>query len=129
MKDDGKFKSIVGVDIRLIEPNIIRYEVAKDTVITHHLIQEIFEAGNSILNGQKRKVLIVFDTHFTPKKEAADFMVSPLRTENLIAEAFCVNSASLKIISNFYTRIKKPTVNSKIFDNEQRALAWLTEQV
>ena len=127
MDTENKIK-LKGVTIRKIEPDILRYNVEKDTLISHDLIKEIFEIGNSYFPDGKRKVLVIFNSNFIPSKEASDFMVSTIRTERISAEAFCINSSALRVIANFYLQIKRPVIKSKIFDDENLALAWLRNQ-
>lgn len=117
--------SICGVLIRLIEPDILRYDVPKDMKITLAVMQELTTFGTSVLPDKKRRVLVVFNSNFIPSRDATDFMVSRERTERIAAEAFCINSPALRLITNFYFRIKKPVIKSQAFENETLALAWL----
>jgi|GEM_PF-2723714 len=95
------------ISIKKIEPNILRYEIPKDLYISLEVITELWNNANLLYADQKRKVLSVFNSNFIPSKEAADFMVSLKRSEKVIAEAFCINSAALRIMTNFYFKIKK----------------------
>lgn len=114
-----------GISIRIIEPDILRFDVPTDMHITLDIIKDLWVFGNEHLPGVKRKVLGILNSNFVPSKDAADFMVSKTRSETLAAEAFVINSALLKLKTNFYFMIKKPPVKSRAFDDEAMALAWL----
>ena len=117
-----------GITVSKIEPDILRYEIPKDLEMTLEAIKELWEFGNSTYPSGKRKILAVFNANFNPNREAADFMVSQKRAEKVCAEAFCINSAWLRFKTNFYFRIKKPTVPTKVFEDEKAAMTWLREQ-
>lgn len=121
----NNIKNVEGILITIIEPNIIRAEVPKDLIVTLPMMIELADYGASLFPNQKRKILTVFNSNFIPSKEATDFMVSPERVNRIEAEAFCINSSSLRILTNFYFKIKKPKMPSRAFDNEALALAWL----
>lgn len=121
----NKFKLLSGITVEKIEPDILRYDVPKDVHINLNTIKELWEFGNSLFPDKKRKVLAIFNSNFTPSHEAADFMVGVKRSEKVIAEAFCINSSILRLMTNFYLKIKKPIIPSKVFEEEKKAIAWL----
>ncbi len=120
--------NIRGITVRIIHPDIIRYEVPKDMQVTLEVMKDLASYGESVFPSQKRKVLTVFNTNFIPSKEASDFMISSERVQKVAAEAFCINSAALRILTNFYFKIKKPVIKSRTFDDEALAIAWLRSQ-
>jgi hypothetical protein len=117
--------NVAGVFISVIEPNILRAEVPKDLKITLPMMKELAAHGQSVFPNQKRKILTVFDSYFVPSREASDYMVSTERMRMIEAEAFCINSSALRMMTNFYLKIKRPNIPSRAFDNEALALAWL----
>lgn len=128
MEPTEKYEVIKGVTVQLLQPNILRYEVANGVVISLEAIKELHRYGNSVFPDKPYKVLTVFNKNFAPTVEATDYMASNTRVGKVLVEAFCINSATLKIISNFYFRIKKPVIPAKVFDNERIALNWLLKQ-
>ena len=127
MEWEGKKELANGIQVEKIEPDILKYALPKDVEVTYEVIRALWELGNLAYPNTKRKVLVVFNSNFNPTKEAADFMVSFVRSEKVAAEAFCINSGALRLLTNFYFKIKKPVIPSKMFEDEKRAIAWLKE--
>ncbi|MCC6370660.1 MAG: hypothetical protein IT236_06640 [Bacteroidia bacterium] len=121
----NKFELLCGIKAEKIEPDILRYEIPKDLHISLAVIKELWEFGNSLFPDKKRKVLGIFNSNFTPSREAADFMVGLKRSEKIAAEAFCIDSGVLRLMTNFYLKVKKPIIPSKVFEDEKKAMAWL----
>ena len=124
----NKREIINGVIVEQIDGDILRYEVPKDGIITIEVITKLWENGNTWFPNGKRRLMGVFNSNFNPTKEAADFMVSLKRSEKITAEAFCIDSPFLRFKANFYLKVKKPKIKTRIFDNEKEALNWLKEQ-
>lgn len=116
-----------GVKIELLEANLLRFEIENNVAVDLELAKDLHHLANSLSEVHPYKVLTVFNRNFFPSAEAMNYMAGDIRSEKILAEAFCINSASLKLISNFYFRIKKPIVNCKVFDNEKMALRWLSK--
>ncbi len=116
-----------GVKIELLAPDLLRFEIENNVAVDLEMAKDLYHLGNSLSEIHPYKVLTVFNRNFFPSAEAMNFMAGDSRSGKVLAEAFCINSASLKLISNFYFRIKKPIVTSKVFDNEKMALRWLNK--
>ncbi len=63
----------------------------------------------------------------TPTKEAYDFYANKQRAKHITKEAFVVSVAALKIAANFYLRVKKPIIVTKVFETEPEAEHWLMQ--
>lgn len=59
-------------------------------------------------------------------KEARDFLASETGCEKVAASAILINSAVASMLGNFFMRINRPYVPTKLFTNEEMALAWLS---
>lgn len=129
MKNSNKIEILNGIFVEKIEANVIRYELSVGIEVNKDVIMSLWDIGNKLCPIGKRKILIVFNSNFSPTKEAADFMVSEERRDKTIAEALCIDSGALKLLTNFYFRIKKPIIPSRVFNDEKKALAWLNEQM
>jgi hypothetical protein len=62
-----------------------------------------------------------------PSADVFDFYASKKRQEHIIADAFVLNSPELKLMSNFYLKLKKPQIPTKVFSDSRRALAWIEQ--
>lgn len=62
-------------------------------------------------------------------KEARDFLASKEGCEGITVFAILINSPIGSMIGNFWMRINKPLINTKIFTNEEDAKTWLKQFV
>jgi hypothetical protein len=60
-------------------------------------------------------------------KEARDHFSMRGRTNRVNAIAMLINSPASKVIGNFYILFSKPTTPTKLFTDENQALAWLRQ--
>ena len=57
--------------------------------------------------------------------EVLKYLSSDARKQMISMEAVVVDTATLKFLGNFYLKIRKPVIRTKIFSNEVDALEWL----
>ena len=86
---------------------------------------EIVEAIGIVGGGIKRPILSVANGYINVEKEARGFSAGEAGTIYTIADAFVLNSFALKLIGNFYLKIDKPIVPTKMFTNTDYAVQWL----
>jgi hypothetical protein len=53
------------------------------------------------------------------------FSASEEGSKYSVAEAFVVKSLSQRLIANFYVKVNKPPIPSKVFNSEKEAIKWL----
>lgn len=87
---------------------------------------EIVKAEGVLSKGRKVPILHLFDKDTLPGKEVREYSASPESSTYCSAEAFVANTLAQKILGNFYVRINKPSVPSKMFLTEEEAIEWLT---
>ena len=46
---------------------------------------------------------------------------------SLLGKALLVSNLGHRMVGNFYLRVKKPAINTRIFDDREMALEWLRE--
>lgn len=62
-------------------------------------------------------------------KEARDFLASEKGCEGVIAAAILIGSYTTSMIGNFFLRVNKPVVPTKLFTCEEEAKKWLSQFV
>lgn len=62
-------------------------------------------------------------------KEARDFLASKEGCEGITVFAILINSPIGSMIGNFWLRINKPLVPTRIFTNEEEAKKWLKQYI
>lgn len=88
-------------------------------------IQELVAATGVLTNGKKFPTLTIPGKYTQATKEALDFIFSSQATIYSSSDAFIAQSLSQKLIGNFYMKIKKPDIPTRLFSNEKSAIAWL----
>jgi len=58
-------------------------------------------------------------------KEARDYLASKKGSERVIAAALIVDSMLTATLANFFMRVSKPLVTTKLFTEEEEAIRWL----
>lgn len=53
------------------------------------------------------------------------YAVSDYLLKNRIADAFLVRSLSMRLIANFFIRVTKPKIPTRLFTSEVEAFKWL----
>ncbi len=116
------------VIIEYINNEIMRFEFTRDILVTMDLKNQMFETCKELCPSNLYKSLKVIDYKFKLETDVIDFFASNKRKENVIVDAIVLSSPALRILGNFYLKIKKPVIKTKIFDTEKEATTWLLEQ-
>jgi hypothetical protein len=91
---------------------------AKESAIICEHIWELAEYKNAL-------VLMIAGNNTEFDESARTFSAGPEGTKFTLADAIVVNSLAHKLIANFYLKINKPLVPTRVFSNEHDAEKWL----
>ncbi|MCC6370659.1 MAG: hypothetical protein IT236_06635 [Bacteroidia bacterium] len=116
------------MEIEVVAEDIVRFKLTKDTLITMEKSMEMVNICKNLFPDRAYKSLKIVHFKMTIDKDVMDFLASDARIGLIDLEAVVVNSATLKFLGNFYLKIKKPVIKTKIFDNEAEAMNWLQSQ-
>jgi hypothetical protein len=58
-------------------------------------------------------------------KEVRDFLAGKKAAERVIAAAIVIDSMVTATLANFFLRVSKPEVITRLFSNEEDAISWL----
>ncbi|MGZ4034380.1 MAG: DUF7793 family protein [Bacteroidia bacterium] len=111
--------------VHLRHDGIIQIELKLINDLNIDDMKEIFAAVKEVANAKKFPTLIISKGYINIEKETREYF----REEgNLytIADAFIIDSIGLKMIANFYLKFEKPVNPSKMFNNVDDALKWLS---
>ncbi len=76
--------------------------------------------------GNKPYVILVTPGELvTFTKEARELAASKDFIEAAMAKALLIDSIGNKIMGNFYLRVNKPYIKTKIFSDKEKAMSWL----
>ncbi|MGE0567746.1 MAG: hypothetical protein AB7O73_07330 [Bacteroidia bacterium] len=87
-------------------------------------LEEVLHAMEGI-GLRKKKTLIIMGKYTTISKEAREFRATEIGTIFSSKEAIVISSIAQRILVDFYIKINKPKVPTKLFVSEYEALKWL----
>lgn len=117
------------VTILLLRPGIIENIIHHHATIEKEDILEMKQINKQLSGGLPYVVLIDSGTFTDITKEARELLASQEFGEKTIAKALFVRSLGHRIVGQFYIKINKPYVNTKIFADREKAIDWLTDQL
>lgn len=62
-------------------------------------------------------------------KEARDYLASEEGCKRVTHSAIIVNNYITKIIGNFFISISKPIIPTKLFNNKEDAISWISRSI
>ena len=111
------------------ENDVIYLKVIDGKDFTAEKMAEAYQILEKIANGKPYKLMFdvrdVTISHIS--SEAFKVSSSKQYAPNQIAEAFLFNSLHVRILINFYFKVFKPVVPSKMFQCPTEAEKWLKE--
>jgi hypothetical protein len=114
-------------EIYFSEDGILRVKYFPEAEVELKEAIEIEKHVLDLANGIPRLIIIdTINSYVNYSPEAREYMA---RSEKLskIRKAFAilVNNLSTKLIANFYLRFNRPPNPGKVFNSEDKAIAWL----
>lgn len=96
--------------------------------ITYKMAKEVVENRLQIANGKRLPILVKgtgANRVNNIDKEARDFLSSSAGLQGVKAGAIVSSSVFESFLGNFFIKVSRPEIPSKLFTNEQEALKWL----
>jgi len=109
-----------GIARTCVKPNI-------DITLEHAV--ENSKAVNALFTDKKFPILIDARGIKSMSYEARHFFSVRGRQTNTCAFGIIIGSTISRVLGNFYLGISKPTVPTKLFENEEPAVEWLKQFV
>ncbi len=105
------------------EDKILRMRVLEGAVIDLMQAKMITESMQRLAEGKRIPVLIDGRHNYTWDKDAQEYIAQ--NSGFRIATALITDNAVIRILSNSYSKVFKPSYPLKIFSNEEKAIKWL----
>lgn len=86
---------------------------------------ELLEFSANFQGYQKRYTIIDTRSNYNSTPEVRDFYAKSEYNKYRLADAFIVNSLAMRLLINFYIKINKPSIPSKMFNTPEAAVAWI----
>ncbi|MBK9283548.1 MAG: hypothetical protein IPM51_04430 [Sphingobacteriaceae bacterium] len=121
--DEDNFK------MHVHENALVEFLIKKDCRLTENDIWLSRNLSMNYLPGKKFFVLTEAEGAFNPTPGARSAGASKEYSKHVSALALCSNQTVLKILGNLFVQINKPAVKTKFFDDRDKALTWLNQQM
>jgi hypothetical protein len=125
--------------MKQFETNVFKMDIHDDGFIDYVIKQDtLVEAKDfwlakqmtiEYMPGRKFYLLMESEGLFQITMGARDLGASKEYSDHLAAVALYSNNLTLKIIGNLYIKLKRPAAPTKFFDDRDKAIAWLREQM
>lgn len=109
--------------------NILFFRVKQDIEVDVPEIQEMIRYAKQVAGERRHYAVIDFGASLGSTSEARSIYADdPFIRKYRIADAFLVNSLSVRLVANFFIKVTKPQVNTRLFSDERAAVDWLLQQ-
>ncbi len=93
------------------------------------IVKKMVDTRLSLSKGTSSPMLVNLASLKTITKGARDFLASEKGCEDVTAAAILTESAVTRIIANFFIKINKPLVPTKLFTDQEEAKKWLAKYI
>lgn len=117
--------------VRKIEDNIFENHIIAHKTVEREHIYEVKKANLKLANGKPYALLVTKGEFSLISAEVRAIISSKEFAQNTVAKALVTDSVADKIIGQFYIKINKPHITTKLFVKKDRdiAMVWLREQL
>jgi hypothetical protein len=115
--------------MNVYEDGFVDFIVKKDTLVEAKDFWQSKEMSVNYMPGKKFYVLVESEGLFQITMGARDLGASKEYSDHMAAVALYSSNLSLKIIGNLYIKLKRPASPTKFFDDRNKAVQWLREQM
>jgi len=126
-KSDTIFKSYPLANLEFDAANkILFFRVVQDIEVDTHEINQMIIYAQELAGETPHYGIVNFGSNVMSSSEARKIYADCSYIQKFrIANAFVVESLALKLIANFFIRVTKPVVPTKMFNNEVDSLSWI----
>ena len=115
--------------VRLLEPGIVESCVNEGAAIDVEDIWEIRRANEFFCPGRKYAILVAPDNFNSITEEARALTASESFSHHTCGKALMVHNTATRLVAEFYLRINKPIMPTRVFTDRNKAIRWLKEQL
>jgi len=122
-----KIKELKPAQVVLEDSGTVRVTLKDEFNVSLEEAQELSSVFGEFCQSEKRNFLIDARNSFAKIPEEVKFIATndPNQTTTRNATAILINTLANKVLTDFYIRVFKPSVPTKVFNDEEKALKWL----
>jgi hypothetical protein len=113
------------VHIEFFEHDIMRFTFIKNIYVDMPIALHIAKCAKALCPNRAYRSLKILPFKMNLSEEVTNYLSGADRKDMVKAEAFMINNIPLRFFANFYMKVKRPALTSKIFNNEEEAVKWL----
>lgn len=111
--------------MRIHKDGFMEFIAKNDVVLDVTHLWESKKLSEEYMPGTQFYLLLEGEEFFQVTKEAREIAAGPQFSSHLKAVALYAKNLPLKLLGNIYIKINKPVVQTRFFDNRERAEEWL----
>lgn len=122
----------------IVELKKVSAQIIEDGIVLNHFksgenieVEDFYELSKvnyHLVKSKPYTVLASAEELTSFSVEARELVASKKFAGIAIAKALLISGLSQRIIGNFYIRVNKPYINTKLFTDREEAIKWLREQ-
>ncbi len=112
-------------EVTLLDDGIVENYIKSGNVIEMEDLEELKKISAELAGHKPYVILVTSGELASFSKEARELSASKTFITNAKAKAIIVDSIAKKIIGNFYLKVNKPYLQTKLFSEREKALQWL----
>jgi hypothetical protein len=105
---------------------ILVYQPRPGADVSYDFAAQVLELGLQIANGRARPTLVLMQDLARIDREARTFFASDAYLRLTAQTALVVSSPVSRVIGNFLIGINRLKFPCRVFDDQERAVAWLS---
>jgi hypothetical protein len=115
--------------VRLIAPQIVENIIHDYVTVEKEDILTLKKLNGDLTAGKPYAVLVNSGLMTSISKDARELSASMEFVQNTRAKAILVKSIGHQLVANVYIKINKPHIKTVLFNDRNKAIKWLEEQV
>lgn len=112
-------------EVTLLENGIVENYIKAGIVVEAEDLEELKKISSDLAGHKPYMILVTSGELASFSKEARELSASKAFITNAEAKAIVVDSIAKKIIGNFYLKVNKPYLQTRLFSDREKALEWL----
>lgn len=90
-------------------------------------MESLLHSAIELVEGEKYFAVIDTSNNIDSSKDAREYYANNELNKFRYADAFIVSSLPLRMVINFFIRVNKPSIPTKMFNTKESAFLWINE--
>lgn len=107
------------------ENGILYVRISEGLELTEQIAEKILVEGEKLASDSKFCVLVDVRKNVSSTSEARKYSAKNPYIKNHLAYAMLADTMPVIILSNFFIKVNRPLIPTRLFKNEEEAVKWL----